>query len=755
MRYSLKGLGFLLLAVGAAIMGLPAHAAPVEAMGGGLRELVNAWETADPQLQQRLAKQVTSASGDPLVHVHLQEGASLDQVLPGLQAAGFRLTAVSVIDPAHFEGYLPLRTARSAIAVAGVRSMRAVHKPHRNAGAVQSQAVALEKADVAQAAGFDGSGIRVGALSDSYDACSTCATHAAGDVSSGDLPPSGVTVLSDLDPGTGTDEGRAMLQLIHDIAPGAQLGFATAFNGEVDFANNILALRKTFKADVIVDDVGYFDEPMYSDGLIAQAVDIAVKDGAAYFSSAGNNGLEAYEAIYSPISFHEAQRAVALGASNIKLDQIPANIRPKTIHVFGVPFGDGQRPTITQRFTTAADNIITFQWDEPFFVNKVKTDFNIYVFDLDGNWIDPATSPTVFYSTDDNTQTDEAFEIAELIPVPGELHGGANQTDYQIVIGNVNEGPATHIKYIVDNGLGVSKIEGAPSVYGHAAARGAQAVAATYYAIPKFPEDFSSPGPVTIYFDKAGDRLARPETRDVPQITAADGVDTTFFGFDSDGNGLPNFFGTSAAAPDAAAVAALALQAGGGPGSMKPARLYDVLQRTATPIELPNNRLWSAAQAGPVTFVAQGDWTRWENYFALALEAHPRRSVASVTFDLANTGLNWSANPNRFYLGETNGVARADITQSVSTDLKVMSLVFATGRFHGGEFFRFGMSVFSPLQGSTEEDPDRLRGMRITAKLDDGVTFTSVVFADSKLPTNRFTGAGLVNAAAAVQKARR
>ena len=719
-------------------------------MGSGLRQLVNSWETADPRLAARMNLHLKNAQGDPLVRVKLASGVTVDSVLPALQAAGFRLTAVSKLDASRLEGFVPLAQARRAAGVSGVKSMHAVQKPLRNAGSVQSQAVALQKADIAQSKGFDGTGIKIGALSDSFAGCGdNCSTTPAQDIATGDLPAAGVTVLEDFIDPTATDEGRAMLQLVHDVAPGSQLAFATAFIGELDFANNIIDLRQKFGADVIVDDVVYFDEPMFSDGILAQAVDIVSRDGAAYFSSAGNNGLEAYEGIYTPIPFELAKAVVALGRANVKLDQIPEEIRPQTIHLFsGINAGD---PTvsITQRFTAAADNIISFQWDEPFLQGKVKTDFNIYVFDKDGNWIDPSnTAFPVFYSTDDNTQTDEAFEILELLPVPGELHGGANASDYQFVIGNVNGGPARHIKYVNVNGLGVSQFQNAGSIFGHAAARGGQAVAAIYYALTDFPEDYSSPGPVTILFDTNGNRLPFPQIRTVPQITAADGVDTTFFGFDSDGNGLPNFFGTSAAAPDAAAVGALVLQAAGGPGSLKPAALYRVLQDTASPVPVPNDRGQAAGKAGPVEVTLQGDWTRWENYFGLEVE-HTRNSVTTVTLDLANTGLVWNPNPNRFHIGDSNGIALTDITQSVSADTTVMTLAFAPGKFHGGQFFRFGMSAFSPIQGSTQEDPDRFRGMKIRVTLDNGQTFAGKVSADKAQKVNRFTGAGLVNAAAA------
>jgi hypothetical protein len=743
-----------LVAALALLLASPASAGPA-AIGGGLPQLLAAWDMGSPILPAALATHLTDGQGAPLVKVRMQDGATVEQVLPGLEASGFKLTAVSAIDARLIEGYLPLYGIRSAALVPGVRSAHATRRPVRNAGLVQSQAVALQKADLAQARGVTGAGIKVGVLSDSYDACgSGCATSAADDIASGDLPAAGVTVLAEmaLADQPGTDEGRAMLQLVHDVAPGATLAFATAWNGQVDYANNILALRSQFHADVIVDDVFYFEEPMFSDGILAQAVDRVAASGAAYFSSAGNNGLEAWEDDYHPVPFARAQALTAAGrGGNLKLDQIPAAIRPVSLHDFGGLGG----PAFTQRFSTAASNQIAFQWDEPFFQDGVKTDYNIYVFDGAGNWMDPfSASFPGFYTTDDNLATDEPFEFLVLPPVAGEIHGGANVTDWQIVIGSVNGGPARHLKYVNANGLGVSERQAAPSIFGHAAARGGQAVAATYYAIPTSTEDFSSPGPTTIYLDSSGNRLRRPEVRAVPQLTAADGVDTTFFGFDADANGLPNFFGTSAASPNAAAVAALVLQAAGGPGSLQPQALYRVMQGTATPIPLPNDRSWAAAFAGPVVFSASGDWTRWNRYFGLDLLPIGERKVASVALDLAATPLIFSANLARVSVGDARGLTPADISLARSADGKVLTLGFAPGSFGPGDGFRFGESVFNPLQGSTQEDPDRFRGMVVKVTFENGGTAKGTVIAGTPQAVNRFAGSGLVNADAATRAVR-
>ena len=126
--------------------------------------------------------------------------------------------------------------------------------------------------------GLDGGGLKVCALSNGVDAL-------AYSQATGELPA--VAVL----PGEegGGDEGTAMLEIVHDLAPGAALGFATAFGGVAEFAQNILDLAAS-GCQVIVDDVIYLAESPFQDGSIAEAVDEVSALGVLYLSSAGNEG---------------------------------------------------------------------------------------------------------------------------------------------------------------------------------------------------------------------------------------------------------------------------------------------------------------------------------------------------------------------------------------------------------------------------------------------------------------------------------
>src|SRR4029450_63592 len=138
-------------------------------------------------------------------------------------------------------------------------------------------------------ASVNGAGLKIGVLSDGVN---TLAARQG----SGDLP-AGLTVLPG-QAGSG-DEGTAMLELVYDLAPGAQLYFATAFTSITSFAQNIKDLR-TAGCDIIIDDVSYFNETPFQDGqpaptntnggVVIQAVNDVTASGAMYFSSAGNSG---------------------------------------------------------------------------------------------------------------------------------------------------------------------------------------------------------------------------------------------------------------------------------------------------------------------------------------------------------------------------------------------------------------------------------------------------------------------------------
>jgi hypothetical protein len=251
-----------------------------------------------------------------LVDVRFAEGAAA-------RTEALRETGAGIVDVSRqyqtvTVAALPTQL-RQVAAVSGVESAQEEITPFTAAACPQGSVVTegdrqLEAARARNDFGVDGSGVTVGILSDSFNQWETAPTSEASDVATGDLPGPGnpcgferpVKVVTPFIPGAypepeeepenpaeegSVDEGRGMAQIVHDIAPGANLDFASAFNGELAFAKAIRDLHAE-GAQVIADDVVYFDEPFYQDGPIAAAVNEVVSQGAGYFSSAGNDNLK-------------------------------------------------------------------------------------------------------------------------------------------------------------------------------------------------------------------------------------------------------------------------------------------------------------------------------------------------------------------------------------------------------------------------------------------------------------------------------
>src|SRR5215468_1089804 len=231
--------------VGAAGFAVPAWAdsSPPGNLGNGLARLLRpqAAKSGIQMTQAPLA--IRDRQGRVLVDVYAREDASLASVRDRAESAGLD-TVTQSADQRAVEGYIALSDVNALAKAAGVASVSLGLKPFTKVGAATSQGVAAERADRVKK-GIDGRGVTVGALSDSFDTATEFiggggpAVHAKADVRTGDLPPEGVTVLQDA---AGADEGRAMLQIVHDIAPKAKECFATANGGDLNFANNIRAL---------------------------------------------------------------------------------------------------------------------------------------------------------------------------------------------------------------------------------------------------------------------------------------------------------------------------------------------------------------------------------------------------------------------------------------------------------------------------------------------------------------------------------
>lgn len=441
-------------------------------------------------------------------------------------------------------------------------------------GAVTSQGDAAQRSDLARASfGVDGTGITIGALSDSFD----CQGGAAGDVASGDLPPGIVVLAEEAGCVSGTDEGRAMMQIIHDVAPGASQAFHRGLDGQADFANGIIELATVAGAKVIVDDLSYFAAPFFQDGIIAQAVDIVKGMGVSYFSAAGNDARRSYESAFRP------GEIFADGA-------FPS--APNVPHFFGGTahdFDPGPGVDVFQRITIPANASfdLSLQWDSPFASACVgcpgtANDLDLYFFD------DPPTT-VLLATTEDNLTSGDPVEPFDYINGPA-----AVTRNFMIVkFAGPDPGLIKYVRFGGGSGITAEFDTASGTVVGHPNAAGAEAVGAAFFletpafgVNPPLLEPYSSAGSVPILFDTSGVRFDVPEVREKPEIVAPDGGNTTFFVEDSDEDvdTFPNFFGTSAAAPHAAGVAALMLD---GDASLSPASVYTALEASTIDMLTP------------------------------------------------------------------------------------------------------------------------------------------------------------------------
>jgi len=411
-------------------------------------------------------------------------------------------------------------------------------------GSVDSEGDTTHKAIQARANfHVDGTGIKIGVMSDSDDFLES--SQASGDLGT-------VTVLSGQSGRPGSGEGTAMMEIVHDIVPGATIYFASSGNSEAQMATNIENLAAA-GCKVIVDDIAFSDESPFQDGIIAQAVQTVTAQGVIYFSSADNfgNATDFTSSAWQNNFIDSGSSITTTGGGKIAAVTIQ-NGTTYIVNAITDRGGGGQNPILF--------------WNDP--LGHSSNDYNLFI-------LDPSGSTIVGASTDVQSGTQD----------PVEFVGGVPDGYLVVVVQHSGAARFLHMDLASQNGLlswftpgrtrGHATVN-AVGAYGVAATPAA--VASTNYNKPTGPypnafnttnqiEYFSSDGPSHLYYNTDGTAITPSDLTasgglfvQKPDITAADGVTTSLSAAVTGPNeNFAPFFGTSAAAPHAAALTALLL----------------------------------------------------------------------------------------------------------------------------------------------------------------------------------------------------
>ncbi|MBK8046869.1 MAG: S8 family serine peptidase [Anaerolineales bacterium] len=502
------------------------------------------------------------ADGRMLVDIDLAGPESLKPVVKTLTQMSAEIVYLSA-ESRTVRALMPLDQTEALAGMRNVAGVRAADQAVTNATGGGSGMLAPGRVDVSegdvthqadlarQQFGVTGAGQKICVLSNGVDSLADAQA-------TGDLPPE-VHVLSGQE-GFG-DEGTAMLEIVHDLAPGAELGFATAFLGYESFAQNILRL-KAAGCTIIVDDVIYFVESPFQDNLIAHSVITVTNAGALYFSSANNDGNVTSDRSGTwEGDFH----------ANGTIGGFP----PGELH----DFGDGGQSNPLLGATTRA----MLHWTDPF--DASGNDYDLYV-------LNNALTSVIASSTDIQDGAGTPFEFIFANCDPGDRivvlrNPGAENRMINVLAFRTRLSIAT---------TGATRgHSAAPLAYSVAAvpaheAHGGGGPTGPYpnpFTVANQVEFFSADGLRRIFFGPDGKLLPGAPAGDYsatggvvrqkPDIAAADGVQTSAPGFNP-------FFGTSAAAPHAAAIGGLLKEAF--PISST-AEIRDLLQVTALDIMAP------------------------------------------------------------------------------------------------------------------------------------------------------------------------
>jgi subtilase family protein len=417
--------------------------------------------------------------------------------------------------------------------------------PVLNGPVITSEADTILHMDQLRAAGFRGGGVRVGVISTGV--VNLASYQAAG------VLPAGIYVSQNT---AGTlDEGSWMLELVHQHAPDAVLGFCDGV--DLDFNGCIQDLGNNFHADIIVDDI-LFSGQFYPDVTAATVAQLeTANDRMVFIHLSGNEQNGGYwQGPFVPAA------AIIAGSRVMLLD-------------FGIASGGASDAFNAITVPAPARLRLILNWNDP---PHEPANHALTAYLLDGNsqvltQVSSQSDPTLVLDYSNTMGAPQAVRLAV----------------------SLDSGSAQGLIMQVTEGSGTCNIECQPLAHASPGLAGgtigdiadALVVGATFALSPRMLEAWSNHGPFRIDFQAAADaaspdgfdytRLAAPLQIAKPDLVAPDCVTTPF----SDGKTLTNnqFCGTSAAVPSIAGAAALLESAG-----FNRAQVLKALRSTAVPL---------------------------------------------------------------------------------------------------------------------------------------------------------------------------
>ena len=358
--------------------------------------------------------------------------------------------------------------------------------------------------------------------------------------------------------GKNRGEGLAMMEIIHSIAPGADIEFATGRTGAAQMANNIRKLGTDERCKIIVDDETYSDEPPFQDGEIGKAVNEVSQRGVYYFSSAGNYG-----------NLHSNNPSVWEGefTDGGAFTDTGSTRQGGNLNLFAV--GKTFETIETPAANDKSERISLF-WNDPWLGRA--NNYDLYVADSTGHIYAEATSSGLplqsinlaLNATHTKLSVDDRILIVK-------------ETGSVALFLHLDIAPRTKFDVVTHGRTRGHNASGAANAFSVGALQVSDPAAAFVAEDPV--ASFSSDGPRRVFFDESGNQLTSDLGADggvvlnKPDFLAASHVYTTVPGFKP-------FSGTSAAAPHAAAIAALLLSRF---PTITPKQMRDMLTRGTLP----------------------------------------------------------------------------------------------------------------------------------------------------------------------------